>query len=517
MVALLLNVGSAFRRTTVVRLKPDTPCQRKRRYDHVMRRTIALIFMVMLAGAGALYLYGVRVELDGGTMPRFVSTTPDYDALEADRARQREQPLLVQPAATEAARTISPAASAEPVAASSMSAAPVAAAAVSTHGEWTDFRGPQRDGRYVQPPILNDWPRDGLRLLWKQPIGLGYASFVAAEGRAFTIEQRRAQEVVAAYDIATGRELWTNGWPGEFRETMGGDGPRATPTYHDGRVYALGALGELRSLDAKTGSVYWRRQILQENGAGNLEWGMSGSPLIVDDKVIVQPGGPGNRSVVAYNKQTGEPVWRSLNDRQAYVSPMLVTLAGVRQILVISAHRIVGITVEEGRVLWEYPWQNDTGINVAQPLLLGGDRVFLSSSYGGGAAVVEVTRDGNQFVTTLIWSNQRMKNKFTSSVLRDGFIYGLDESILACVDAATGDVKWKAGRYGYGQVMLAGDRLIVLTEDGQLVQVRATPERHEELATFEAIRGKSWNHPAIVDGRLLVRNGNEMAAFDVRP
>jgi outer membrane protein assembly factor BamB len=480
-----------------------------------MRRAIALTFMLVLAGAGALYLYGVRVELDGGTWPRFVSTVPDYDALEADRARQKEAPLPV----AETSPTATPAPPVAPAAGEGAAGALPdghAAAPTATPGSWTDFRGRRRDGRYDEPPVLLDWPRGGPRLMWKQPIGLGYASFVAAEGRAFTIEQRRAQEVVAAYDVATGRELWTNGWAGEFRESMGGDGPRATPTYHDGRVYALGALGELRSLDAKTGSVIWRRQILEENGAANLEWGMSGSPLIVDDLVVVQPGGPGGRSVVAYKRRTGEPVWRALNDRQAYVSPMLVTLAGVRQLLIVSASRVMGLTVDAGRVLWEYPWQNDTGINVAQPLLLGGDRVFLSSSYGGGAAVIEVTRDGDSFVTKLIWSNQRMKNKFTSSVLRDGFVYGLDESILACIDAATGDVKWKAGRYGYGQVMLAGDRLIVLTEDGQIVQVRATPERHEELVAFDAISGKTWNHPAIVDGRLLVRNGSEMAAFDLR-
>ena len=479
-----------------------------------MRKVLGIVFAAVVLGAAALYLAGVRVELDGGTMPRFVSTLPDYDALEADRARQREQPLLeATTAITETTAPTGPAPATDPAAAPAMPA-PVPAAPA--RGAWTDFRGPKRDGRYEGPPILMDWPSAGLRLLWKQPVGLGYASFVAAEGRAFTIEQRRTQEVVAAYDVATGRELWTNGWSGEFRETMGGDGPRATPTYHDGRVYALGALGELRSLDAKTGAVSWRRQILQENGASNLEWGMSGSPLIVDDMVVVLPGGPGGRSVVAYHKSTGEPAWRSLNDRQAYVSPMLVTLAGVRQILVVSASRVMGITTDAGRVLWEYPWQNDTGINVAQPLLLDGDRVFLSSSYGGGAAMIAVTRDGDTYSTKLLWSNQRMKNKFTSSVLLDGFIYGLDENILACVDAATGDVKWKAGRYGYGQLMLAGDRLIVITEDGRIVQVRATPERHEELVDFEALRGKTWNHPAIVDGRLLVRNGSEMAAFDLR-
>ena len=167
-------------------------------------------------------------------------------------------------------------------------------------------------------------------------------------------------------------------------------------------------------------------------------------------------------------------------------------------------------------MLWEYPWSTNMGISVAQPLLLGHDRVFLSAGYGHGAAVIEVSRTGDRLATRTIWENLRMKNKFTSSVLHEGYIYGLDESILACVEAATGELKWKAGRYGYGQIMLAGDHVIVLTEDGELALVKATPARHDEVARFQAIEGKTWNHPVITDGRLLVRNVREMAAFDIR-
>ncbi len=353
--------------------------------------------------------------------------------------------------------------------------------------------------------------------MWKQPIGLGYASFVVANGRAFTIEQRRNQEVAAAYDVETGREVWTNRWDGEFVETLGGDGPRATPTYHEGRIYALGALGELRCLDAGTGAVVWRKNILSENGAENLDWGMAASPLIVDDTVVVLPGGPRGQSIVAYDKNTGETVWKALDDRQAYTSPMLVTLAGLRQVLVVSASRVMGVTTDRGRLLWEYPWTTNMGINVAQPIVLDGDRVFISAGYDHGAAAFQVVRGGDSFSTKTIWEGRSMKNKFTSSVLHDGYLYGMDEAILACVDAQTGQLKWKGGRYGYGQPMLVGDYLVVLTEDGDVVLVKATPERHEELARFAAIEGKTWNHPVIADGRLLVRNLREMAAFDIRP
>ena len=386
-------------------------------------------------------------------------------------------------------------------------------------GTWPDFRGSNRDGQYTESPIKLRWPRTGLPLLWRRPIGGGYASFVVANNRAFTIEQRGPQEVVTAYDLATGRELWAHGWDEEFREVMGGDGPRATPTYHEGRIYALGARGELRALNAVNGALAWRVNINRDNGTGTLNWGMAASPLVVDDKVIVLPGGPTHgRSVVAYHKLDGTAIWRALNDQQSYTSPMLVTLGGVRQILVVSATRAIGLTVEAGELLWEYPWGNDNAINVAQPIVFThgrSERVFLSAGYGAGSAVFEVAKANDTFHTRTIWKTQRMSNKFTSSVLRDGYIYGLDESILACVDATTGDVKWKGGRYGYGQVLIAGEHLIVLSELGDVALVRATPQRHMELARFPAIRGKTWNHPVIVDGVLLVRNLREMAAFEI--
>jgi outer membrane protein assembly factor BamB len=394
-----------------------------------------------------------------------------------------------------------------------------AASSTAPGANWTDFRGPDRSGRYTATPIRTTWPREGLPLLWKQPVGGGYASFVVANGVAFTIEQRRDQEVVAAYDVQNGRELWTNGWSAHFQEAMGGDGPRATPTYDQGRLYALGAEGEFRVLDAAKGTVVWRRNILTDNAASNLTWGMSAAPLVVDDKVIVLPGGTRGSSVVAYSKATGDVVWKSQDDEQGYTSPMLVTIGGIRQIVVVSASRAMGLTVDAGQLLWDYPWTTFNGINVAQPIVFshnGTDRIFLSASYGTGAAVFELTRSGDRFETKKVWENQRMKNKFSSSVLHNGFIYGLDESILACLDANTGEQKWKGGRYGYGQIMLAGEHVIVLTEDGEVVLVRATPDRHEEVARFEAISGKTWNHPVIAAGRLLVRNIQEMAAFDIR-
>ena len=503
-----------------------------------MWRKVVFVLIALVLVLGGLVMTGFRLERGGNGWPRFIAQSND-DVLEADRARQHgTAPDSAAPASALSSQTASTSAPTAQTATADKTvdktadkpAAPIAPVAPIAPGStWSDFRGPNRDGRYTATPISTAWPREGLRRLWKQPVGGGYASFVVAGGRAFTIEQRRSQEVAAAYDVQTGRELWTNGWNASFEESMGGDGPRATPTYHDGRVYVLGGEGELRVLDAAAGTLVWRRNILSDNGASNVSWGMSASPLIVDDTVVVLPGGTRGSSVVAYNKATGAPVWKALNDEASYTSPMLVTLGGVRQILVVTATRVVGLTPDKGTLLWDYPWSTFNGINVAQPIVFthnGHDRIFMSASYGHGAAVFELAPStplgagpsgtAARFQAKTIWENERMKNKFTSSVLHNGHIYGLDESILASVNAETGEQNWKGGRYGYGQLVLAGDHLVVLTEDGDVVLVNATPSRHEEIARFSAIEGKTWNHPVIVDGKLLVRNIQEMAAFDIR-
>jgi outer membrane protein assembly factor BamB len=425
-----------------------------------------------------------------------------YAELEKQRAEQ----------AAQSAPTVAPSPSPSPSASASPS--PGQTPAETARNYWTNFRGPRRDGRYEEANISTSWPANGLPVVWKQPVGVGHASFVIADGKAYTIEQRRSQEVVAAYDMNNGRELWTQKWSAEFDDSTG-DGPRATPTWDAGRLYALGATGELRCLDANSGTVIWGKNILSDNQAKNLPWAMAASPLIVDDKVIVLPGGTSGKSVVAYNKNTGAPVWRVLNDTQAYVSPMLVELAGKRQILVVSASRVVGLAPENGALLWDYPWDTDNGINVSQPIPVDRNRFFISSGYGKGAALVEVKGSGNTFTASKVWENTNMKNKFNSSVLYNGYIYGLDEGILVCLDVNTGERKWKNGRYGYGQIILAGSHLIVTSDQGDVALVKATPSEYTEIARFTAVEGQTWNYPAIANGRLLVRNSKEMAAYDI--
>ena len=466
---------------------PSTP----RRWWTTLGRVLIMVAVAVAAAVVVSWAIGVRVELDGGNLPTLTLYDEEthFAALETDRAAQPPAPVATAP--------IAPDRRPETL--------------------WPAYRGPQRDGRYPHG-IRTDWPADGLPLLWQQPIGGGYASFVAADDRLFTIEQRRNREVVTAYDAETGRELWAHGWKTFFQEMMGGDGPRATPTWDDGRLFSLGASGELRALDAATGELRWRTNILADAGAANLTWAMAASPLVVDGMVVVLPGGDTGRSVTAYNANTGDIVWTALSDVQGYAAPMLVELAGVRQILVVTADRAAGLTVEDGTLLWEYPWVTSKGPpNISMPVVIGGDRLFLSVGYGHGGALIEVTDTGGSLSAQEYWRTTRMKNRFSTSVLYEGHLYGLDESILACIDAETSELAWKGGRYGHGQLLLADGHLVVLTERGDVVLVRATPDGHEELARFAAIKGKTWNTPTIADGRLFVRNTTEMAAFDIGP
>jgi len=479
-----------------------------RRDSRLITKLLQTLAVIVLGILHLFLFWGLRLEMGGGmTRPFFSFKDPRKHHEEIEKLREAEQSIDASEM-----RAAPPEIALQPSPSDTTDSEPVSDPSV-FDAYWSEYRGPGRTGIYTETDIVTDWPADGLPLLWKRPVGAGYSSVVAADNTVFTIEQRRQKEVVAAYDLESGGEKWIHGWDAHFQETLGGDGPRATPTWHEGQLYVLGATGEFRCLDARSGSLIWSCNILDDNRAQNLKWGMAASPLIVDDKVIVLPGGSDGKSVVAYNRLTGDPVWKALDDKAAYTSPQLATLAGKRQILVVSASRFMGLSVEDGSLLWEYPWITYQGICAAQPIVMAPNRVFLSAGYDQGAVLLEISSEGDVYNARPVWLSNRMKNRFSSSIMAKGYIYGFDESIFACIDAATGERKWKGGRYGYGQVLFASDHLIISTETGEVVLVKATPEKHNEIARFPAIEGKTWNVPAIVNGKLIVRNRGEMACF----
>ncbi len=387
-----------------------------------------------------------------------------------------------------------------------------------TPQDYPRFLGPNAIPMIQGLELATDWKARPPELIWRQPIGAGWSGFAIAGDYAVTQEQRGDQELVVCYELKTGRTVWTHANPGRFTSVLGGDGPRATPTIADGKVYTHGASGILNCLDGATGEVLWSHDTLKENGADNIGWGKSGSPLVVDDLVINSAGGPNGRSLIAYNKDDGTEVWAAGNDQSSYASPTLATLGGVRQVISVNQDRVAAHRLSDGEELWATPWKGDSNSNAtaSQPVVLPGERVFLSKGYNIGSALLQIdaTEDG-KFSVEKLWAESRLMNsKLTNVVVQGDFIYGLSGGILECINWKTGTRQWKRGRYGHGQNILVGDVLLVTTENpGDVVLVAANPEKYEELARFSAIEGKTWNNPAITGPYLLVRNHREAACY----
>lgn len=392
--------------------------------------------------------------------------------------------------------------------------------------DFPQFLGPNRDGAIRGIRLARDWDANPPKLLWRQPIGVGWSSFVAVGPWAVTQEQRGGDEMVTCYEVETGTLRWSHSNRVRFTSTLGNDGPRATPTIHDGKVYTLGATGILDCIDFVTGERLWTHDIVEENGAAVDNWGKANSPLVVDDRVIVSAGGSNGRSLVAYHKDTGEKLWSAGDARSAYASPMLMTLHGERQVVVVNEDQIAGHDLATGAVRWTHDWpgKSDANASNTQPHAVGENRIFVSKGYSVGAQLFEVLRDasGNWSTSRPIWPDENagrrvLKSKLSNVALRDGFVYGLDDGMLQCVELATGKSQWKQGRFGHGQQLLVEDVLLVMNENsGELSLVEATPEAFRLLAEFPALgRRKAWNNLCLVGNRLLIRNDEEAACYEL--
>jgi outer membrane protein assembly factor BamB len=377
---------------------------------------------------------------------------------------------------------------------------------------WPGFRGTHRDGFVRNLRIDTDWARTPPREVWRHPIGPGWSSFAVSGELIYTQEQRGEHELVSAYRLDTGEPVWRHRDEVRFYESNGGAGPRATPTVHEGRIYALGATGILNVLDAATGALAWSRHAQADTGATLPGWGFAGSPVIAGDAVIVAASG----RLAAYDLTTGEPRWTRMTGGGGYSSPHLVTLDGVPQILLLSGGGITSVSPADGAVLWQHPGGGD--VSIVQPgMAPNGDVLVAAGDMMGGAGIrrVALRRDAGVWTVEERWASRGLKPNFNDFVVHDGHAYGFDGTILSCISLETGERAWKGGRYGAGQLILLGDSdvLLVLGEEGQLALVAAAPDGYRELAKVQALGDKTWNHPVVVGDVLLVRNGVEMAAY----
>jgi outer membrane protein assembly factor BamB len=374
--------------------------------------------------------------------------------------------------------------------------------------DWPGFRGAGRDGR----ALALDAER--LQECWRRPVGPAWSSVCGVADRIFTQEQRGDEEVVACYDVRTGRPVWTYSEKARHSDPPSGPGPRATPTFHHGRLYVQGAKGALACLDAGTGKQLWRVDLTEMLEVKPPTFGFCASPLVLDGRVILQPGTKGPR-LVAVDAKTGKRVWESGDGTECYASPQPAVLAGVEQVLVFTGEGLFGHDPATGKELWHYPWKAEaTSQPVVQPLTLPGDRVVIGGGQvGTGLRCVQVKKSASGWSAEEVWTTTKVSPRFNDVVFHQGCLYGLDSGRLFCVDADSGEVRWKGGRYGAGQVLLAGDRLLVQAEQGHLTWLKPSPAGYPKGTRVEALTDKTWNHPAVVRGSLVVRNGKELVCF----
>jgi outer membrane protein assembly factor BamB len=388
-------------------------------------------------------------------------------------------------------------------------------------GDWPQWRGPNRDGFSPETDLARTWPAEGPPIVWKKPIGRGFSSMAVAGARLFTMDQtpgETATESVVCLSAETGDELWRFRYPCVFEERFG-SGPRSTPAVDDGLVYAVGPTGVFHCLRADTGDKVWRRDLGQEFPAKPTQYGVSFSPLVEGDLVYAMPGAQAGNSVVAFDKRSGALVWKALDDPTAYSSPVAATIAGVRQLLVFTNSALVSLSPHDGAVYWRFPWKTEGGFNIATPLVFG-DYVFISSGYGKGCALLEIAAgpDGS-LRADRVYEHNRMRNHFASSVRVGDDLYGFDQTDLVCMDARTGEIRWREKgfrKFGKGNLLAADGRLILLGEPGVLALAEASPAGYHETASFQASRNKCWTVPALARGKLYLRDESEIVCYDLR-
>lgn len=404
---------------------------------------------------------------------------------------------------------------------------PAHASIPSTKTDWPQFLGPSRDGQSPESRLLTRWPAEGPKVVWRAKGGQGYSGIAVSENRLFTIigegEGAQGSEYVVSLDAATGKEVWRfPSGPLYVDRSGNGNGPRATPIVDEARVYVISGTGKLFALDRATGKPVWQHDLKGEMGsAGASDGSFASSPLIEGDLLIVEVGGneekPGKNAYAAFDRKTGAVRWTAENDVAAFAAPVAITAAGTRQIVFFSATGLVSVSPADGKVFWRFPWKTQFNVNAATPTPLPGDRLFVSSGYDVGSAVLRLTaKPGGGVGVEEIWRSRVLKSTFATTIHRDGHLYGFDKATLKCIEAETGKEKWLGRGYGVGNLIYADGHLIVLSDRGELALVEATPAEFREVAKAKVLEGRTITPPSLAGGKLYVRNNaDEIVCVDL--
>jgi outer membrane protein assembly factor BamB len=378
--------------------------------------------------------------------------------------------------------------------------------------DWPQFRGPNRDGVSGERGVVKRWLSGGVKQRFRVPLGSGFSGVSVVGERLYTLLGNGDGEFAVCLDAGSGSEVWRVRLDDLWKDRQG-DGPRATPTVHDGIVYALSANAKLFALGAADGRTIWSHDLRAAFGARVPRWGMSTSPLVEGDLLLVEAGGPA-ALLVALDRKSGEVRWEALDGKPGYSSPLALELAGRRQVLLFSGRALHGVDPAGGRALWSLPWKTSWDVNAAMPVKVGPDKVFISSGYDKGSALLKLVGGDDPRVQEL-WRSREMKNKFSTSVPHEGHLYGFDNAILVCLDVRNGEARWKARDFGFGSLIRVDGHLIVLGDAAQLALVEATPEGFVQKARTRLDLGKTWTLPTLAAGRLYVRDERSLLALDI--
>jgi outer membrane protein assembly factor BamB len=380
---------------------------------------------------------------------------------------------------------------------------------------WPAFRGASRDGKYPGMTIDEDWEKSPPKLLWQISVGPGWGSFSSANNLLFTQEQRGDKEAVVCLSAETGERVWIYEYASRFEESVAGAGPRGTPTIANEGLFSLGANGILSCLVANAGTKIWERDLQVDADRKPPMWGFSSSPLVVDGIVIVHAGGSGNKGLLAYDAKTGEPRWSTASGNHSYSSPQIATFDGVSGVLMETNSGLQFVNAKDGSTIWQFD-SVTPNYRTLQPLVIG-NSVLLATTLGSGTQSILVSRDGDKWNLKEEWASRDMKPDFNDFVDHEGSLYGFDGNIFGCINLADGKRRWKKGRYGNGQVLLLpdADQMLITSEQGELVLLKTDMTKLVELAKFQAISGKTWNHSMMLGNRVYMRNGEEAACYSL--
>lgn len=383
--------------------------------------------------------------------------------------------------------------------------------------EWPQWRGPKRDGISQDTNLLKKWPGDGPKLLWRIPLGTGYSCVAVAGNKAYTMFDDGDDEFAICVDAKSGQERWRFRTDKRYYNAQGG-GSRVTPLIDGNLAYFIGGHARMYALDKESGTVVWQRDIITEFGGTLREFGYTSNPVILGELLVVEGCGAANRSFIAFEKNSGDLVWSSQTEPPGYSSPIVVEIDGVRQVIFFAGTRIAALSPKNGDLLWSYPWPSDFNENVATPLYLSANTIFFSSGHpkGKGAAVLRIDTYGNDFMVKTLWKSNVMQNHFSTAIFYNGFIFGMDQTILKCIKASNGEELWRKSGFGEGALILADGKLIVLGSRGRLALVHATPEGYREISSARVLRGRSLTPPALAYGKLYLRNEREMICLDLK-